>query len=179
MALPFWTKKTMAWARARRGYIACQALICGSWVSLNELIRSSDAGAAKSDTTLTANLRSARRAREPQRAPFGLKPGNCPRGPQVANKAGGGGETHAEHRYDPPPRGRGVASVARREHGGVGRHGARSPPAERGGGAAPRGRATLLAAARAARDRRGRPRRRAAGLVKSSPQPLSSSDTPP
>ena len=69
--------------------------------------------------------------------------------------------------------------MVRREHGGVGRRGARSPPAERGGGAVPRGRATLLAAARAARDRRGRPRRRAAGLVKSSPQPLSSSDTPP
>ena len=67
----------MVWARARRGYIACQALIFGSWVSLNELIRSSDAGAAKSDTTLTADLRSARRARKPRRAPFGLKPGKC------------------------------------------------------------------------------------------------------
>ena len=33
--------------------------------------------------------------------------------------------------------------MARREHGGVGRRGARSPPAERGGGAVPRGRATL------------------------------------
>ena len=78
MALPFWTKKKVVWARARRGYVACQALMFGSWVSLNELIRSSDAGAAKSDTTLTANLRSARRARKPRRAPFGLKPGKLP-----------------------------------------------------------------------------------------------------
>ena len=36
----------MVWARPSRGYIACQALICGSWVSLNELIRSSDAVAS-------------------------------------------------------------------------------------------------------------------------------------
>ena len=74
VTLPFWTKKTMVWARPSRGYIACQALICGSWVSLNEPIRSSDAGGAKSDATFTANLRSARRARKPRRAPFGLKP---------------------------------------------------------------------------------------------------------
>ena len=52
MALPFWTKKTMVWARARCGYIAFQALIFGSWVSLNELIRSSDAGAQRSPMQL-------------------------------------------------------------------------------------------------------------------------------
>ena len=34
--------------------------------------------AAKSDATFTVNLRSARRARKPRRAPFGLKPGKLP-----------------------------------------------------------------------------------------------------
>ena len=42
------------------------------------------------------------------------------RGPQVANAAGGSGATHSEYRCQPPSREGGVASVARREHGGVG-----------------------------------------------------------
>ena len=62
VTLPFWTEKTMILARASRGYVACQALICGSWVSLNELIRSSDAGATKPSAIFTKSLRSARRA---------------------------------------------------------------------------------------------------------------------